>query len=128
MDAEDDMREIRVLTRTMVCAMTLAVGVPSDQAAAQSKGGGDSSTLESYAVKKGDVDSAAVRAVVSTLGSYRADTDVEVREVAYEKTKDLKRSMSTRKMSTRTKVLFGVAIAGTIVATFLIWRSAESAN
>ena len=135
------------LTRMTVCVLTLAVGVASYPVAAQSQGGGDSSTLASYAVKKGDIDSATVRAVASNPGigqhieiqtaegkrrgrivrigehSYRAEADGEIREVGYQKTKAF-----TRKMSTRNKVLVGVAIAGTVLVAFLIWHSNESAN
>lgn len=125
------MRQTRRLSRTIACAMTLAVGDPG-YPAAQTTDGGGSSALKSYALEAHHIEIQTMEGLgrIVQIGehSHRGETDGKSREVAYEETKDLKRTMSTRKMSTRTKVLFGVAIAGTVIAIFLIWSSAESAN
>ena len=134
------MRQTSRLTQTIVCALTLAVGVSGDPMAAPSQDGAGSSTPTSYTVKQGDVDPSAVRAVVANLGvgrhveirtsngkwsgrihdigerSYRVDTNEQVREVAYDETMAIKGTNPRH-----WKVTIGVVIGIVTAAVVLSW-------
>lgn len=125
------------LTRTIACALALALGAPSFSWAARPEGDQGASASKSYAVKDGDVDPATVRVVVANLGvghhvqlrtangkwsgrihdirenTYRVDTNDGVREVAYDETRAIKGTMSRDQ-----KVAIGVMIG--IVSTVIV--------
>jgi len=132
------MRQTSRLTRTIVCALTLVVGVPGYPRAASSQGDAGPSTPTSYTVKQGDVDPSAVHAVAANLGvgrhveirtlggkwrgrihdirenTYHVDTNGGVREVAYDETRSIKGTMP-REHKVGIGVVIGIVAAGVML-------------